>query len=170
MNHPLPVEFDCAIVLGAKVQDDGSASPALRRRVAVAVALAHSGRVANVLMSGGAVNHPVPEARIMADLAQAAGLAPERIYQEDQSRDTIGNARHCRPIIAAHGWRRLLVVSDSYHLPRARLIFRHHGLAVSTLAARPDQIRPEWLIAHGREILATLKTLYRLHLARDRQS
>ena len=158
----MDVEFDCAIVLGAKVNSDGSPSPALARRVAHAVDLARAGRVGHLLMSGGPVNHPVPEAHVMRDLAIAAGLAAGRVHVEECSRDTIGNARHCLPIIAAQGWGRLVVVTDSFHLPRTRLIFAAHGLTASASGVRPDRISAEWIIAHLREIPAMAKTVYRL--------
>lgn len=162
MKNLMNVEFHCAIVLGAKVMDDGTPSPALARRVAHATTLVHSGRVAHLLMSGGAVNHPVPEAQVMRDLAMAAGIAADRIVIEDRSRNTIGNARYCAPIIAAHGWTRLLLITDSFHLPRARLIFAHHGLSVALSGARPDGVSAEWVMAHLREIPAMMKTLFRL--------
>ncbi|MBR9970362.1 YdcF family protein [Magnetospirillum sp. J10] len=159
---PVKVEFDCAIVLGAKVLTDGTPSAALARRVAHATELARRGQVRHLLMSGGPVNHPTPEAHVMRDLAVAAGIAAERVLVEDRSRDTIGNARCCVPIIAAHGWQRLLVVTDRFHLPRARLIFRHHGLSVTGSGASPERISAEWLLSHAREVPAMLKTLVRL--------
>ncbi|KAF0223696.1 MAG: hypothetical protein FD176_1722 [Rhodospirillaceae bacterium] len=162
MKNLMDVEFHCAIVLGAKVMADGSPSPALARRVAHAAALAQGGRVAHLLMSGGAVNHPTPEAQVMRNLAMAAGIAADRIVIEDRSRNTIGNARYCAPIIAAHGWTRLLLVTDTFHLPRARLIFARHGLTVALSGARPESVSAEWLMAHLREIPAMMKTLYRL--------
>lgn len=165
MNSPSPVEFDCAIVLGAQVMTDGQPSPALVRRVAHAVALARAGAAGNLLMSGGPVGHPRPEALVMRELALAAGIAPARLHVEDASRDTIGNARLSGPIIRERGWRRLLLVTDSFHMPRARLIFRRHGLTVIPSAVWPDRVDGRWLLAHGREILALAKTLYRLRLA-----
>jgi uncharacterized SAM-binding protein YcdF (DUF218 family) len=166
MNHPAPVEFDVAIVLGAQVLPDGRPSPALLRRVAHAVALVRSGRVGHLLMSGGPVAHPVPEAQVMRHLALVAGLPPDRVHVETQSRDTIGNARLSAPILAAQGWTRLLVVSDSFHLPRALYIFRRTGLTVQGSGARPSRPGPEWWLAHVREVFAMMKTLYRLNLAR----
>lgn len=164
MKNLMNVEFHCAIVLGAKVMADGSPSPALARRVAHAVALAQGGRVAHLLMSGGAVNHPTPEAQVMRDLAMAAGIDADRIIVEESSRNTIGNARYCAPIIAAYGWTRLLLVTDSFHLPRARLIFARHGLKVALSGARPESVNAEWMVAHLREIPAMMKTLVRLAL------
>ncbi|OAN47852.1 YdcF family protein [Magnetospirillum moscoviense] len=165
MNAPIAVEFDVAIVLGAKVLPDGRPSPALARRVAHAVALARADLVGHLLMSGGPVSHPVPEAHVMRDLALAAGIAPTRVHVEDRSHNTIDNARLSAPIIAAQGWGRVLVVTDSFHLPRARYIFRRSGLTVAGFPARPDRLGAEWWLAHGREVFAFLKTIYRLEIA-----
>ncbi|OJX81284.1 YdcF family protein [Magnetospirillum sp. 64-120] len=160
----MDVEFQCAIVLGAKVMDDGAPSPALARRVAHAVTLARAGMVDNLLMSGGPVSHPVPEAHVMRALAVAAGIAPDRVHVEDRSRNTIDNARKSAPIVSAQGWDRLLLVTDSFHLPRARLIFAAHGLKVAVSGARPDRPSTEWVLAHLREVPAMIKTLARLYV------
>jgi len=166
MSMPVP-PFDAAIVLGATVRPDGSPSPALVRRVAHAVDLAASGRVGALLMSGGPVRHPTPEARVMRALALAAGIAPERIFVEETSRNTIGNARLCRPIVAAQGWGRVLVVTDPCHLPRALYIFRSFGLCVSGAVAPPSgRSNWEWGLGWGREMLALPWTAIRVERLR----
>lgn len=166
MPDPVP-PFDVAIVLGASIGPDGGPSPALARRVAHAVELVRSGRVALLLMSGGPVRHPIPEARVMRDLALAAGVAPERIFVEEASRNTIGNARHCRPIVAAQGWERIVVVTDRCHLPRALYIFRRFGLRVSGagVPAPGRSVGAGWL-GWGREMLALPWTAIRVERER----
>lgn len=156
--------FDCLIVLGARVRPDGTPSAAMRRRVATAIAMARAGTARHLLLSGGAVGHVVPEARIMRDMVLAAGIAPGRVVTEEASRDTIGNARACHPLVRAHGWTRLAVLSDGWHLRRAGLIFAHVGLTV-TLVATPDTEPARtraW--ARLRELGALAKTLVRLKL------
>ncbi len=159
-----PVEsFDAAIVLGAMVLPDGSPSAALERRVLHAVGLAQAGRARHLLMTGGPVSHPRPEAWAMRDLAVAAGLAPDRVAVEDRARNTIDNARLSAVIVAERGWRSLAVVTDSYHLPRALYVFRRFGLTVSGLPATPAG-RPaaEWWLAWLREAAALPWTMLRV--------
>ena len=151
--------FDVAIILGARIKPDGTPGPALSRRVAHGIALVEAGLAARLLMSGGAVAYPRPEAELMRDLARAAGLAPDQILIETASRSTIGNARHCQPIIAAAGWRDLALVTDACHLPRALYAFRHFGLAPTGLAASQSSWR-----AWTRERLALPWTALRLEL------
>jgi uncharacterized SAM-binding protein YcdF (DUF218 family) len=163
MIPPSVDPFDAAIVLGAMVAPDGSPSPALVRRVSHAVELARRGRVGHLLMSGGAVRHPVPEARIMRDLALAAGIAPERVLTEEASLNTIGNALLSRPIVERMGWKRLLLVTDACHIPRSLYVFRRLGLRVSPAPALPDG-RPgrEWWLAWLREAAALPWTVIRV--------
>jgi len=139
--------LDAAIVLGARLTPAGAPSAALERRVLHAVGLARAGEVAHLLMTGGPVGHPRPEAAAMRDLALGHGIAADRLVVEDRARNTIENVRFCLPIIAARGWRRLAVVTDSYHLPRALYVFRRLGLvAVPVAAGRPGgRCWPLWL-------------------------
>ncbi|MDA8231934.1 MAG: YdcF family protein [Magnetospirillum sp.] len=164
-----PVEraFDAAIVLGAKVGADGSPSQALERRVSHAVALVRAGRVAHLLMSGGAVGHPLPEAQVMRELAVTRGMAPERISVEDRSRNTIENARLSAAIAAARGWRHLALVTDAYHLPRALYIFHRLGVPVAGFGARPPGGGGRgWWTASLREAVALPWTVLRVEAAR----
>lgn len=154
--------FDAAIVLGAMLRPDGSPSPAMERRVARGVALLAEGRVRHLLMSGGPVGHPTPEAWAMRDLALAVGVPAAQIVVEDRSRNTIENARLSAPLAAARGWRRLLVVSDAYHLPRALYVFRRFGLSVHPAAARPQRPGRDWWAAWLREAAAMPWTVIRV--------
>lgn len=155
--------FDAAIVLGAMVRPDGSPSPALARRVAHGVGLARAGRVGHLVMSGGPVAHAVPEAHVMRDLALAAGIEAGRVVVEDRSRNTIGNALHCRPLAAERGWRRLLVVTDACHMARSLYIFHRLGLKVRPAPAWPGGVPgAEWYAAWLREVLALPWTMIRV--------
>jgi uncharacterized SAM-binding protein YcdF (DUF218 family) len=163
MTPPSVDSFDAAIVLGATVAPDGSPSPAMVRRVARAVELARGNPSAHLLMSGGPVRHPVPEARIMRELAVAAGIEPNRVLIEDRSRNTIGNALYSRPIIRRHGWTRLLLVTDACHIPRSLYVFRRFGLTVGPAPAMPiERAGPEWWLAWLRELAALPWTVIRV--------
>lgn len=155
--------YDAAIVLGAMVRPDGSPSPAMARRVGHAVALARDGMVKHLLMTGGAVRHPTPEARLMRDLAVAAGIPAARVTTEEGSLNTIGNALLCRPLIAQQGWERLLLVTDACHLPRSLYVFHRLGMPVRPAAAMPDGWpHREWWWAWLREAAALPWTVMRV--------
>lgn len=138
--------FDAAIILGARL-------PAMRRRVAHGAALFHAGRVRHLLLTGGAPDGGEAEAAVMRRIALGLGVTADRIVVEDCARDTIDNVRLSLPIIEHCGWKRLVLISDGYHLPRALYVCRRFGLAVAASAApRPSALG--WLAAAAREAVA----------------
>lgn len=66
----------------------------------------------------------------MARLAREAGVPEAALALEPVSRNTVENARHCARLLRPRGVRRVLLVSDRAHLPRAALLFRLVGLNV----------------------------------------
>ncbi|WGF89697.1 YdcF family protein [Marinivivus vitaminiproducens] len=134
--------YDAAVVLGAAVWPGGRPSPALERRVAHAVGLHAAGRVRCLIMTGGLGRHPPAEAALMRDLAIRQGVPPAAILVECTSTSTMSNARNALALARSQGLERLVVVSDFYHLPRARLAFAHAGASVATEAPTPAATRP----------------------------
>jgi len=154
------VEFDVILVLGAMTRPDGSASPALTRRLTHGVGLVLAGRGGALLVSGGAVNAHRSEAEVMAELALAQGLAPELLTLERRSRTTLENAAFSAPLIAAQGWRKVGLVTDAYHMPRAKWLFWAFG--IETIACPASGLSLSQGAAMVREGLALAMTPWRL--------
>ncbi|REG30867.1 uncharacterized SAM-binding protein YcdF (DUF218 family) [Archangium gephyra] len=134
-QHERAVPSDVLVVLGARVLPGGQPSPALRARIEKAVELYHQGLAPRLLFSGGVGVNPPAEARVMRDLAVRLGVPPEACLLEEQSHSTEQNARFSSELLRSLGARRVLVVSDPYHLLRARQYFRLHGFEVATSPA-----------------------------------
>jgi len=118
-----------AVVFGAAVLADGSASPALARRTDRAAALAQAGAVDRVLVSGGRGRHPPSEARVMAARLVAAGVDPARIVRDEWATTTMATARAVAAWSRAHPEVSAIIgVTDRYHAPRARLALWAHGI------------------------------------------
>jgi uncharacterized SAM-binding protein YcdF (DUF218 family) len=88
-----------------------------------------------VLVSGGVGARAVDHGRMEA-LADAMATAlredfgvPVR-WIEARSRDTYENAANSATMLRADGIRRVLLVTDAMHMPRARSAFEHAGLEV----------------------------------------
>ncbi|QRN97374.1 YdcF family protein [Archangium violaceum] len=126
---------DVVVVLGARVLPDGVPSPALLARIEKAVDLYHQGLAPRLLFSGGVGVNPPSEASVMRDVAVRLGVPAEACLLEDQSHSTEQNARFSTTLLRSLGARRVVVVSDPYHLLRARQYFRLHGFEVSTSPA-----------------------------------
>lgn len=134
-QHERAVPSDVVVVLGARVLPDGQPSPALRARIEKAVDLYHQGVAPRLLFSGGVGLYPPAEARVMRDLAVRLGVPPEACLTEEQSHSTEQNARFSADVLRSLGARRVVVVSDPYHLLRARQYFRLQGFEVATSPA-----------------------------------
>ncbi|WP_172327762.1 YdcF family protein [Mangrovicoccus sp. HB161399] len=150
------------VILGAAVWPGGEPSPALARRIARGADLAARHPEAAVIGSGGWGREPPAEAMAIRDRLIRLGVAPERILCEDASTSTLENALFTARLMQRHGLRRALVVTDSYHCPRAVLTFRWFGV--------PARARPvwrfgridRWLKAALRELLALPVYVFRL--------
>jgi len=139
------------VVRGAAARPDGTPSAALERRVRAAAALHAAGRVEGLLLTGGPGPAGAPaEAEVMAALLRQAGVPEAALIIEPRARTTRENARRGLTLLRDAGWPggRLILVSDAWHLPRARLVFtvlaRRLGVAarIGGHPARPD--RPGW--------------------------
>ncbi len=162
--------FDAIVVLGAAVGAGGGASAALRRREAEGVRRLEAGQAPVLLLSGGKGDGGPAEARVMADLALAAGVAEARLVLEPDSRSTFENARHSVRLMRARGWTRALVVTDTVHLPRALLAFRAAGIEAQGAAAKGgarDEPAWTWPYHLAREALALLWYAARIAAGRN---
>jgi uncharacterized SAM-binding protein YcdF (DUF218 family) len=121
---------DVVVVLGAMLAAPGVPGPALSRRVEHGVEVFLRLKAGHLLVSGGLTGPPPAEAVLMRGLALAKGIPEERIVVEDRARNTFENALYSGRVIRAHGWRRVVVVTDGFHLRRALFVFRKLGLSV----------------------------------------
>jgi len=120
---------DAIVILGTQVYPGSIPGPSLTRRTRHAAALYHLGLAPAIICSGGQAGRETStEAAAACNLAATLGVPPAALLLEDKSRSTEQNALDTAAIMAAHGWRTVVVVSDGYHLYRADLLFRRAGL------------------------------------------
>lgn len=118
-----PGRFDAIVVLGCAVDDQGAPSPALKRRVEAGAALFHAHRAPILVLTGGRVRGRPAEAPGMAAHAVSRGVPTQALLLEDQSRSTRENAAFTARLIPGAS---VLIVTDAWHLPRARRVFGTH--------------------------------------------
>jgi vancomycin permeability regulator SanA len=116
---------DTAIVFGAGVRPDGSPSAVLRERVDAAARLWRAGRVDRLLLSGGPGE---PEA--MRRAARADGVPEGALVLDAGGVRTIETCRRARGLGSA------VLVTQSFHLPRALLLC--NGLGVPSVGVAAD--------------------------------
>jgi uncharacterized SAM-binding protein YcdF (DUF218 family) len=78
-----------------------------------------------LLLSGGAVFDPVPEAEVMARVAEDLGVKPQDIRLESDSWDTAEEAEIIATMI---GREKFILVTSAAHMPRTMALFKKRGL------------------------------------------
>ena len=121
---------DAIVVLGGKVEEDGTLAPWVAARVERALEAYRAGAAARVVFTGrvglyGPAHPPITEAAAMAAYAEERGLPAAVILLEEHARDTLGNAYFVRrDILQPNGWSSIRVVTNDFHLSRSAWVFR----------------------------------------------
>lgn len=109
---------------------------------------------------GGRAWDGVVEADVLARLLGAAGVPDEAIVREARSWDTYENAAEAAQILSD---KPVILVTCTWHLRRARLLFERAGVnvvkAVGAPPPHPTLIERAWW--HARERVSTWKDLHR---------
>ncbi|WP_242186079.1 YdcF family protein [Sphingomonas sp. CARO-RG-8B-R24-01] len=133
MMNPVTDQRTLVVVFGAAVRPDGSASPALARRVGYAAAVAQGDPSVDLFLSGGTGKYPPSEAAVMAGMLDGV-VSTERLILDSVSRDTLQTVRAAAAYARAHGYGALQTCTDAYHQPRVRMLFGLMGMASRPLA------------------------------------
>jgi vancomycin permeability regulator SanA len=120
---------DMAVVLGNRVDADGSLSPVLKGRVDEALALYRQGRVARIMASGGLGEYAghYPEGLAMKQYLVAHGVPADRIVEDNHGENTYLTAKDLLPVVDSLQVHSVIVVSSFYHLTRSKYIIRKLG-------------------------------------------
>ena len=144
-------------MLGAQVMADGRPSTALRRRAEHGAAVwATLAAGSGLIACGGPGDAPVSEAAVIGDIAISCGVPPHSIAREQVSRNTREQAAEVARLLGPGAT--VIVVSDRYHLPRARFLMRRAGLAASSSGCgRGGGSIVKWWLGAVREVPAFAK-------------
>lgn len=126
MVSAAPQGLDYLIILGARVNGT-QPSISLSTRVGAAVEYLRENPETMVIASGGqGDDEQISEAECIIRLLRAAGIEEERILREDKSTSTAENIRFSYEIIGDEN-ATVGVVTNGYHMFRAKLIARSNG-------------------------------------------
>ena len=136
-------DFDYLLVLGAKVRVDGpSLSLTNRIDAAYEYLIAHPDTVA-ILSGGKGTDEPVTEAACMYDRLVTKGINPNRLWKEEKATSTWENMKFTLDLIEQKTGTRptkLGVISSEYHLFRASLFAKEHGVEFVGIPAETTKI------------------------------
>lgn len=152
-------KVDYVIVLGARLYRD-TPSPALLERLKVANEYLKEHKDVEVIVSGGqGHDESITEAEAMKRYLVNNGIEENRIIMEDESTNTFENLKYTRDIIRGLDEKedyRVLIVTNKFHLFRAKFLAKRLGMVPYGLPAR---IPPSVIVqSYIREYFAVIKS------------
>jgi vancomycin permeability regulator SanA len=129
-----PESSDVALVLGAGIRADGSPTPVLQARVMTAVELYERGVVRKLVMSGDNSRSTYDEVSAMKASAINAGVPADDVLLDYAGFRTLDSCVRIRKVF---GQQRVVLVTQQFHIARARFLCADAGV-VATAAAAPD--------------------------------
>lgn len=144
---------DCIIVLGCQVRSDGSPSHMLEDRLKRGIALYDLGAAPKILMSGDHGNVNYDEVDAMKRYAVDAGVPSQDVFMDHAGFSTYETMYRAKEIFQA---KKVLIVTQTYHLYRAMYIAQQLGLEACGVAAEYRQYSGQFA-RDIREVLARVK-------------
>jgi SanA protein len=140
------------VVFGAKIQGDRPL-PFLAGRLDVTAELIRTGKARAILVSGDAAGSSGNETKAMTEYLAAKGVDPNVIVVDRYGLDTYDT---CARAVQVYGVHRALLVTQSYHLPRAVALCRNLGMDADGVDATCDCNVFSLIKNRTREWLATV--------------
>jgi len=130
---------DAIVVFGA-AEYSGRPSPVYRARLDHAYALYERGLAPVIITTGGAGKDPrFSEGQVGRDYLEGRGLPDGGLIAETQGGDTDQSARRVAVILRANDMHSCVLVSDAYHMFRAKQMMNAQGIT-AYISPRPDSI------------------------------
>lgn len=149
-------DVDCILVLGCSVKEDQTPSLMLRDRLKTAVKLFQNGVSDRLLMSGDHGRADYNEVQVMKDYAMNAGISDEAVFMDHAGFSTYESMYRARDIFEA---KRIVIVTQEYHLYRAVYVARELGLDAYGVAAQGERYHGQ-VFRDVREAAARVKDYF----------
>ena len=126
------------VCLAAGLKPDGTMGRFTESRARRCIGAYHAGLAPVLAFTGGNSSHDAPPTGVqMADLARQLGVPEQAIVVENLSESTLQNALFTLPKLPQT--QDLILVTNSFHLPRSAISFQWAGARnIELLAADPD--------------------------------
>lgn len=125
-------DADCILVLGCLVRSDGVPSDMLHDRLQRGVELYEAGAAPKLLMSGDHGRADYDEVNTMKGFALDAGIASEDVFMDHAGFSTYESLYRAKEVF---GVKKVIIVTQKYHLHRALYIAEKLGLEAVGVAA-----------------------------------
>lgn len=147
---------DCILVLGCLVKNDGEPSHMLEDRLKRAITLYQNGAAPKILMSGDHGRKDYNEVQAMKQYAIEQGVPSGDVFMDHAGFSTYDSCYRAQDIFCA---KKIIIVSQEYHLYRAMYIAEALGLDAYGVAA-DYRIYYNQKMRDAREVLARVKDFF----------
>ena len=142
-------EVDCILILGAGVWGK-SPSPMLEDRLLEGISLYNEGKCKKILMSGDHSRADYDEVNVMKKFAMDRGVSSSDIFMDHAGLSTYDSIYRAKEIFDV---KKLIIVTQEYHLYRALYIAKELGLEVYGVKSNPREYAGQSM-RNLREIIA----------------
>ena len=125
-------EFDCIMVLGCQVKEDGEPSHMLRDRLQRGVEIYNLGVADKLLMSGDHGKTDYNEVETMKQYAIDEGIESEDIFMDHAGFSTYESIYRAKEVF---GVEKMIIITQEYHLYRALYIAEQLGVEAYGVAS-----------------------------------
>lgn len=118
---------DLAVVLGNKVNEDGSLSDGLTSRMECALNMYNQKRAKKLFLSGGLGKEGHYEGSEMKEYLINKGVPDSVIIVDNLGNNTIATVENALQLKDSLNFNSILVVSQFFHLTRTKMLFKRRG-------------------------------------------
>lgn len=133
---------DIAVILGNKVNEDGTLSERLEKRMECGLLLYRAGRVKKILVSGGLGKEGFYEGDKMKAYLLKNQVPDSCIIVDNYGNNTLATVTNTLKLRDSLNFESIIVVSQYYHLTRTKMLFKkQHFINVSSVSPNYFELR-----------------------------
>jgi len=148
---------DTVLIMGAYVFPDGTLSTMLKDRVVVGYELYENGKTPKIIVSGDHGRRDYDEVNTMKDFIKSKGVTGQDIFMDHAGFSTYESLYRARDIFQV---KKVIIVTQRYHLLRALFIARELGLEAYGVASDNHDYGPVMATYKVREMVARNKDFW----------
>lgn len=119
---------DGAVVLGCKVNEDGTLSERLTKRMECALELYNDRRVRKLIVSGGLGKEGFYEGTKMKEFLVRHGVPDSVVVVDNYGNTTRATVNNIIKMQDSLSFKSIIVVSQYFHITRTKMLFRNRGI------------------------------------------
>ncbi len=120
---------DIAVILGSKVNQDGTLSKRLEKRLETGIELYNNHRVKKILVSGGLGKEGFYEGSEMKKFLITKGIPDSLILLDNEGNNTRLTVKNTLKLQKKNRFVSIMIVSQYFHVTRTKKLFKENGMA-----------------------------------------